>query len=120
MLIFYPIANNQLLLRTKQGFIGGPHGQHHPYMEPAMELQHGHQPQHTVGAKNGKSINNKRRKNRRGWGRKLKRKTFKKGQKETKFSIFGSNSNGIKGKLLIWIKNYLSNLDRNKTQHPEL
>ena len=65
------------------------------HLEPTMEVQYGHQSQHRVGAKNDKPISNKR-KNKRGWGRKLKRK---KGQNETKFSIFGSNSNGIKGKI---------------------
>ena len=38
------------------------------------------------------------KRNRRGWGKKLKRKQYKSKQNEENFSIFASNANGIKGK----------------------
>ena len=72
-------------------------------MEPAatcMELQHGNESQLSLGAGKEQSINNKsKRKNRRGWGKKYQRKKFKNRENQAIFSIFGSNSNGIKGKL---------------------
>ena len=73
------------------------------HMEPAatcMELQSGYESQLSLGAGKKQSINYKsKKKNRRGWGKKLQRKKFKNRENQTIFSIFGSNSNGIKGKL---------------------
>ena len=54
----------------------------------------------TVGEENKPRpipIDSKR--NRRGWGKKLKRKQYKRKQNAVNFSIFASNANGIKGKL---------------------
>ena len=56
------------------------------------------------GRVNGKpktflNLKQKPRKTRRGWGRKNARKNFKKKIHEQEFSIFGSNANGIQGKL---------------------
>ena len=56
------------------------------------------------GRVNGKpktflNLKQKPRKTRRGWGRKNARKNFEKKLHEQEFSIFGSNANGIQGKL---------------------
>ena len=52
------------------------------------------------GNGNGKESNilNKKYRNRRGWGKKLKRKQLRGKQHEQFFTILGSNTNGILGK----------------------
>ena len=60
-------------------------------MEPEPEL-----PRTKNVAKPKKSVKTH---NRRGWGKKLKRKTFKEKANEHIFSLFGSNANGLKAKV---------------------
>ena len=59
--------------------------------------------------KPSQSVNPKKQ-NRRGWGKKLDRKNFKRKINKQNFSIFGANSNGIKGKL----ESLLSNINHFK------
>ena len=72
------------------------------YLGELMGIQYGYDGSTrtvgTAGKRPNETIKPKKS-NRRGWGKKLKRKKFNCSTNQKMFSIFGTNANGLKGKI---------------------